>query len=280
MHRNQPVSSGRIAVRRSSRISTVRSGFTLLETFVVIAIVGVLVSLLFTAVQTVRESARKTQCANNLRQIGIATQLFIDSTKKTPFEQEPGPWVGWRVRLLPFLGEEVLSDAYDRDREWSDPENEPLRAQMPALYDCPNAQSIPHERASYEALAGRVRKEPGDGEPEGRWPQANRNLSEHLGRFPFIVEVDDPYAEIWLQPELRDSLFRAPIDPLPEEPTVEEILEYWRRSPLISSRGLIGHHFAGFHALYGDGTVRFARGLFDDDTLRASAEEIVSQNDP
>lgn len=106
-------------MRRSSRL-----GFTLVELLVVIAIIGVLVGLLLPAVQMARETARKAQCANTLKQLALATQNFQLSKKKYPgyLELFPGSTgavgvgkVGtWVVSLLPYMEERALYDL------WSD----------------------------------------------------------------------------------------------------------------------------------------------------------------
>lgn len=100
-----------------------RRGFTLVELLVVIAIIGILIALLLPAVQAAREAARRMQCTNNLKQIGIGLHNYHDSFKTFP----AGSWLGsnaqstmngWRkgsimIRLLPYVERQALYDQFD-----------------------------------------------------------------------------------------------------------------------------------------------------------------------
>jgi prepilin-type N-terminal cleavage/methylation domain-containing protein len=93
-------------------MSVLKRGFTLVELLVVIAIIGVLVALLLPAVQAARESARRSQCQNNLKQIGLAVHNYEDTWKAMPPGDYHGVFGTWVLHILPFIEQTQLHALY------------------------------------------------------------------------------------------------------------------------------------------------------------------------
>lgn len=122
-----------------------RIAFTLVELLVVIAIIGVLVGLLLPAVQAAREAARRMQCSNNLKQMGLALHNFESSYKELPPAGYRGSGEGtWAVRLLPFLEQVNAFNQWDHTnigayfRLGATPEQVAARQLQAPVYLCPS----------------------------------------------------------------------------------------------------------------------------------------------
>ena len=89
-----------------------RRGFTLIELLVVIAIIAVLIALLLPAVQQAREAARRTQCKNNLKHIGLAMHNYHDTYNSFPIGTNSCCWGTWMIAVMPFMELGNVSDLY------------------------------------------------------------------------------------------------------------------------------------------------------------------------
>lgn len=137
-----------------------RPGFTLIELLVVIAIIGTLVALLLPAVQAARESARRTQCINNLKQVGTAVLNFENTNNYLPNGwYVPGDnlgvngYGGYCTRILPFLEQGALYNAYNWSDSWWDLDNSTVVRTRIGTYLCPSSPVEP-VRNGLLAIAG------------------------------------------------------------------------------------------------------------------------------
>jgi len=115
-------------------------GFTLVELLVVIAIIGILIALLLPAVQAAREAARRAQCTNNLKQIGLALHNYHSARNTLPYgsnfrDKRGGTWAAF---ILPYLEQQPLYDQFNFKVYIWDSVNVPAVQTVVATYICPS----------------------------------------------------------------------------------------------------------------------------------------------
>lgn len=185
-----------------------RDAFTLVELLVVIAIIGVLVALLLPAVQSAREAARRSQCANNLRQLGLGLMLHHDAHGHYPTGGWGHRWVGlpdrgagigqpggWAYNILPFIEETALYSLGDMDSRHELARR--IETPIPTFY-CPSRRA-PVPGVCNVAHCGRPQECCGSGQPAkvaGRSDYAANGGDVRLmfGRGPESLEAAENYS--------------------------------------------------------------------------------------
>jgi prepilin-type N-terminal cleavage/methylation domain-containing protein/prepilin-type processing-associated H-X9-DG protein len=136
-----------------------RGAFTLVELLIVIAIIGVLVALLLPAIQAARESARRTDCLNRLKQLGLALQMHHDAQKHFPYPEGTSGAMGFdfgpapQIQLLPYLEEPAVRAAYNDKLHWN--LQQPSLARMTLVtFLCPTSAGLPIVNEPFLGSAG------------------------------------------------------------------------------------------------------------------------------
>jgi prepilin-type N-terminal cleavage/methylation domain-containing protein len=190
--RNNGSSRGFALLKLSGVSMRKRCAFTLVELLVVIAIIGILVALLLPAIQAAREAARRSQCANNLKQQSLALQNHHDARRAFPpgvvmpgnidDVQSKGSFSNWAIEIMPFAEDKSLRDLYDPTVRMGNVGQKDFRETFIPLYQCPSdyiselvvpqngpdrdmsARSGAYRTSSYRGNAGRSKKsDPGGG---------------------------------------------------------------------------------------------------------------------
>jgi hypothetical protein len=224
----------------------------------------VLIALLLPAVQAAREAARRAQCTNNLKQIGLAMHNYVTVNFPGGFpaaaivDKQRKPLLSWRVAILPYLEQKSLYDKFKLDEPWDSPNNRALLGQMPPVYGCPsrNLAGEPGMTA-YRVFSG-----PGAILDPTR-PTPIAHVADGLTNTVMVVESAE--AVPWTKP---DDLPFGNVRALPGNPLL----------------GAGSKHPGGFNALFGDASVRFIKLSISPQLLRGlitrSGGEMVAPGGP
>lgn len=266
-----------------------RRGFTLIELLVVIAIIAILVSLLLPAVQQAREAARRSQCRNNLKQLGLALHNYHDQFNTLP----PG-WIGvndlrqadieglngwaWGARLLPNLEQAPMFNQINFSLSVADPAHATLIRRKVATFRCPSDVG-PEEwtilseadgsslstlaTANYVGVFGTTELHACEGVP-APFQCAGDGAMFHNSRLRFADFTDGLSSTIVLGEHKSDTQLQwhstwAGFIPEGEEAAVRFLgtCDHTPNSPANHIDDFSSHHVGGAHFALGDGAVRF-----------------------
>jgi len=216
---------------------------------------GIMVALLLPAVQAAREAARRAQCSNNLKQIGLAMLNYHDTYLCFPpaviTDADGKPMRSWRVAILPFIEQAPLYEQYDFAEPWDGPNNRALEGMFPPAYRCPSDPLTAPLETSYVMIVG-------EGTIGGDPNEAVTMASITDGTSYTILAVEVAASGIhWMEP--RDL-------------TVEEAVTFIT-NPAASEFTQV--HPGGVNVLMADGSVRFLSSSMDPQMLRS----LLTRND-
>lgn len=182
-----------------------------------VAAVGAVVLFVFLFVlpnvRSSPEAARRMQCSNHLKQIGVALQNYHDAYGALPpafiADADGKPTHSWRVLILPYLGEKAFYDKYDLSEPWNGPNNSKLHGELVHVFLCPSRPGKqPHTDTSYVAVTG----------PGTAWPSDKavtlKNITDGTSNAILVVEMAHSGIH-WMEP--RDvELDQIPMDVNPK----------------------------------------------------------------
>jgi Tfp pilus assembly protein PilE len=268
------------------------AGFTLVE--LLLAIIGVLIALLMPAIQSSREAARRTACANNTKQIGLAIAnyqwangAFPSSSTDEPGDLSYDPWSSmhhhsWASVILPYAEEKSLHKMIDFSASIFNNSNQPAAATIVRMYRCP-AYAGPDFTADTHyapspgnkfAIGNYVAMGASDvdhlwgvqGKPEGViFPLSRikpRDVTDGLSNTMFIAESREERLRVWI--DGRTAANTALCDVYSGDPAVNSRISlsatpYFRDGDVVCQYGPSSMHQGGALHLFGDGSVHFIR---------------------
>lgn len=232
-----------------------RGGGVLLQALVGTACLFILIALMLPAQRRAREAARRTQCKNHLKQIGLALHNYHDVYASLPPQRFHEPPQSWRVWMLPWVDHAHVFNQYHRDRAWDSPENAEFAQMKIPSYQCPSQKHVRDDQdrflTSYALMYG----------PQNIW-RDNRQalaLSKIYDGTSNTIAVMEACGQniAWNEPRDLD----AATTPVAVNLRGDQRFE----SPAMAS----SLHVGGANVLMADGSVRFVSQNIKQQTLQA-----------
>jgi prepilin-type processing-associated H-X9-DG protein len=207
------------------------------------ATAGVLVAILLPAVQSAREAARRAQCVNNLKQIGLALHNYHAANNAFPSsaitDPKGKPLFSWRVAILPYIEQQGLYNRFKLDEPWDSPHNQALLKEMPSTYVCPSRARVEPFTTTYQVFTG-----------GGALFESGRGVT--------LPGVTDGTSNTLMVVEAQNAVPWTKPDDMTFDPAA---------APSLCGAG--SSHPGGFNVLMADGAVRFIKNAIDLRVFRA-----------
>ncbi|MDB5343087.1 MAG: hypothetical protein JWP89_1464 [Schlesneria sp.] len=211
--------------------------FGLFHLLSIVVIGGLGIALLIPAPTRSRVAARRTQCKNNLKQIGLALHNYHEHYGTFPpaytVDSNGTRLHSWRTLILPYVDQTELFNKIDLSKAWDDPVNAEAAETPLYMYHCPSAPG-PNNHTSYVVVVGADTCFPGAGS------KTLSEITDGTANTMMVVEVDSEKSAPWMSPMDADEQFILSVGPKSK----------------VS-------HTGGLHALLADGSVRFISSNID-----------------
>ncbi len=206
-------------------------------------------NMLLPAVQSARGAARRAQCTNNLKQIGLAMHNYVASNGSLPrpaiTDKDGKPLLSWRVAILPYIEQGPLYEKFKLDEPWDSPNNKALIKEMPQVFICPERTNVEPFTTTYRVFTG-----------PGALFEKDRSTT--------LAQITDGTSNTLLAVEAKESVpWTKPDAELKFDPAA-----------VASPYGVGGPHDGGFNALFADGSVRFIPNSMNANRFR----DLVTRN--
>ena len=239
-----------------------KAAFTLVELCVVIAIIGVLAALLLPARPAARESARRMQCSNNMKDIALAFHHYHNEHGHFPpaysVDEEGNPLHSWRVLILPYMEQKALYEKIRLDEPWDSEHNKQFHLLAPpdgvqrsnvttlSIFQCPSCprDSQASGGSTYSIAYGT------ETPFTGSEPKRNGDITRKLSDTIFLVERRTPVN--WMDPS-REITFETAC-----------------KGINVDAMGISSYHPGGVNTAFGDGSIGFISDTIDNKKLRAT----------